>query len=104
MTLVLLAQSTNMHDWHLANEILKIVLGYANKNNFKNVKKIELELGSIIEHGEEIRPENLIHNIKLLGEKTIIKNADIKVKKIKRDEWKLVSIEGGEINEGIKII
>jgi len=54
---------TNMHDWHLANEIKKIVLDYANKNGLKNVKKIELELGSIIEHNEEISSENLIHNL-----------------------------------------
>jgi len=90
-----------VHDWHLADEILKIVLNYANKNNFKSVKKINLELGSIVEHGEEISPENLIHNIKLLGEKTIIRNADIRVKKItclpagkKENTWKLVDIEG----------
>jgi len=85
-----------MHDWHLANEIKKIVLDYANKNNLKNVRKIELELGSIIEHNEEISSENLIHNLNLMFEKTIAENCKIFIKKINRDEWKLISIEGGD--------
>ena len=74
-----------MHDWHLANEIKKIVLDYANKNNLKNVRKIELELGSIIEHNEEISSENLIHNLNLMFEKTIAENCKIFIKKINRD-------------------
>ena len=82
-----------MHDWHLANEILKTVLDYAIKNGLKNVSRVELELGSIVEHGEEILPENLIHNFKLLAKKTIAQNAEIKIKKISGDKWKLVSIE-----------
>ncbi len=83
-----------MHDWHLANEILKTVLDYANKNGFKNVSKVELELGSIIEHGEEILPENLIHNFRLLAEKTIARKAKLKIKRGEEDRWKLISIEG----------
>jgi Zn finger protein HypA/HybF involved in hydrogenase expression len=82
-----------MHDWHLANEILKTVLDYADKNGLKNVSRVELELGSIVEHGEVIKSENLIHNFKLLAEETIARNAELKIKKIKGDEWKLVSIE-----------
>ncbi|MBU2564198.1 hydrogenase maturation nickel metallochaperone HypA [Patescibacteria group bacterium] len=83
-----------MHDWHLADEIFKTILDYANKNNFNTVKKIKLELGGIIEHGQEINSDNLIFNIKLLGEKTIIKDAKIKIKRIKGDKWRLVLIEG----------
>jgi hydrogenase nickel incorporation protein HypA/HybF len=90
-----------MHDWHLTNEILKTVLEYATKNGLKNVSRIEIELGSILEHGELIKSENLIHNFKLLAEKTIAKNAKLKIKKITRldsarqagDAWKLVSIK-----------
>lgn len=94
MTPVSHVQFTSMHDWHLSNEILKIVLDYASKNNLKNISKVEIELGSIVEHGEEILPENLVHNFKVLAEKTIAKDVDIKIKKIKGDKWKLVSIEG----------
>lgn len=83
-----------MHDWHLANEIFKTVLDYAGKNNLKNISKVELELGNIIEHGEQILPENLIHNFNLLAQKTIAKDAELKIKKVQGDKWKLVSIEG----------
>jgi len=82
-----------MHDWHLANEILKTVLEYAQKNGFKKVSKIEIELGSILEHGEEILPENLIYNFKLLSKNTLAETAELKIKKVKGENWKLISIE-----------
>jgi len=83
-----------MHDFHLADQILKTVLEYVSKNGFKKVSKIEMELGSLLEHGEEILPENLIFNFKLLSKNTIAENAELNVKKIKGEEWKLISIEG----------
>lgn len=88
------ARFTNVHDLHLAQQILKTVLEYAEKNNLKSIKKIELELGSIVEHGEYISPENLIYNFKLVSKNTIAETAELKIKQIKGDEWKLVSIEG----------
>jgi Zn finger protein HypA/HybF involved in hydrogenase expression len=83
-----------MHDFHLAAQILKTVLEYAEKNGFKKVKKIELELGSILEHGEYILPENLIFNFNLLAKDTIAESAELIIKKIEGDSWKLISIEG----------
>jgi len=83
-----------MHDFHLADQILKTVLEYAQKNGFKKIKKIELELGSILEHGEYILPENLIFNFNLLAKNTIAENAELNIKKIDGENWKLVSIEG----------
>lgn len=97
--------STNVHDFHLADQLLKTVLEYTIKNGLKNVSKVEIELGSIIEHDEVIKSENLTYHFKLLAKKTIAKNAELKIKKIparhckqgvaggKGDEWKLVSIE-----------
>ncbi|OGZ32723.1 MAG: hypothetical protein A2V69_00810 [Candidatus Portnoybacteria bacterium RBG_13_40_8] len=82
-----------MHDWYLANEILKTVLEYAQKNGFKKVSKIDIELGSISEHGEEITAENLIYNFKLLSKNTLADDANLNIKKTKDDNWKLVSIE-----------
>jgi len=93
MILASLARYINMHDFHLADQILKIVLEYAEKNSFKSVKKIELELGSILEHGEIISPENLIFNFNLLSKNTIAEDAELDIKKIAGDNWKLVSIE-----------
>jgi len=99
-----------MHDFHLAQQVLKIVLEYAEKNNLKSIKKIELELGSILDlpatpehahacdggrgHGEYISPENLIFNFNLLSKNTIAQNAELKIKKISGENWKLVLIDG----------
>jgi Zn finger protein HypA/HybF involved in hydrogenase expression len=83
-----------MHDWHLSNEILKTVLEYAIKNGLKNVSKVRLELGIIHEHGEDITPENLHHNFKLLSEGTSAEKAKLEIKKIRGDIWKIVDIEG----------
>ena len=83
-----------MHDFHLANEIFKTVLEHASKNGFKNVLRVKIELGSLIEHGDEILPENLIYNFKLLAEKTIAKDAELEIKKIKGENWKILDIEG----------
>lgn len=79
-----------MHDFHLADQIVKLAKEYADKNGLAKVNKIVIELGSIIEHGENITPENLEFNIKLMlpEVKTVI------ITNIPGDSWKLVSIEG----------
>lgn len=78
-----------MHDFHLADQIVKIAKEHAQKNNLAKITKIVLKLGDLIEHGEGITPENLEFNIKLL---TPIER--IEIKKIKGDSWRLVSIDG----------
>lgn len=78
-----------MHDFHLADQIVKIAKEHAAKNNLAKVSKIVLELGEIVEHGEGITPENLKYNIKLL-----MPVEKVEIKKIKGDTWKLVGIEG----------
>ena len=82
-----------MHDFYLANEILKTVLEHAQKNGFKKVSRVEIELGSISKHGEEITPENLLYNFKLLSKNTIAEGAELNIKKTKKENWKLASIE-----------
>ena len=54
-----------MHDLHAADKILKVVLDKAAEKNLMRVDKILIELGSIIEHGDEINPDNLKFNIKI---------------------------------------
>lgn len=83
-----------MHDLHAADQILKVVLEKANDNKLISVKKILIELGSIVEHGEEINAENLVFNLKLLAKNTPAKNAKVTVKKTTGESWKLVEIEG----------
>jgi len=83
-----------MHDLHAADLILKLVLEKALENKLKSVKKIVLELGSIVEHGAEINPENLDFNLKLLSANTLAAMAEIEIKTVKGNSWKLVEIEG----------
>lgn len=78
-----------MHDFHLANQIVKIARQYARKNGLEKITKIVLELGDIVEHSEGITPKNLEYNIKLL-----MPVAKVEIKKVDGDQWKLVNIEG----------
>ena len=78
-----------MHDFHLADQIVKIAKEYAQKNDLGKITEIVLELGDIIEHGEGITPTNLEYNIKLL-----MPIKKIEIRKIKGDSWRLVSIDG----------
>lgn len=93
-TLKLRRARANMHDLHAADQILKVVLAHANENKLISVKKIIIELGSIVEHGEEINADNLVFNLKLLAKNTPAKNAKVEIKKVKGGSWKLVEIEG----------
>lgn len=83
-----------MHDLHEADRILKLVLEHAERNKLKEVTKIVIGLGSVIEHGSEINPENLKFNINMLARGTKAENAKVVVKKIKADTWELEEIEG----------
>ncbi len=83
-----------MHDFHLADTIYKTIIDYAAKNNLKKVSKATIELGSIVEHGEEILPANLDFNIKMLAQGGIAEGLEIKINKIKGDSWVLKEIDG----------
>ncbi len=78
-----------MHDFHLADQIVKIAKEHAAKNNLSKISKIVLELGEIIEHGENIKPENLEYNIRLL-----LPVEKIEITTIPGENWRLVGIEG----------
>lgn len=83
-----------MHDLHEADRILKLVLEHAERNKLKSVTKIKIGLGSVIEHGSEIDPENLKFNIRLLAKDSLARNAEIVVEKIDKPTWELEEIEG----------
>ncbi|MBU1036657.1 hypothetical protein KKF32_01300 [Patescibacteria group bacterium] len=83
-----------MHDIHEANRIAQIIIEYLRKNSLKKLTAIEIELGTIIEHGEDVLPENLDFNLKMILKDYLDENTEIKIKKTKGDSWKLVSIEG----------
>ena len=83
-----------MHDFHLADIIYKTILDYAAKNNLKKVTKAVIELGSIVEHGEEILAENLEFNIKMLSQGSLAEGLAVEIKKVIGDSWVLKEIEG----------
>lgn len=83
-----------MHDLHLANQIMKLILEYAQKNQLKKVTSAVIELGQITEHGSEIAPENLEFNLKMLAKNTLANGLDVDIKKVKGESWILKEIEG----------
>ena len=81
-----------MHDLHAADHILQHVIEEAEKNKLKKVTNITVELGRVIEHGEEINASNLKFLLKNLADKTIAAGAKIEIKTVPGPTWKLVSI------------
>jgi Zn finger protein HypA/HybF involved in hydrogenase expression len=83
-----------MHDLHLSNKILNLILKEGEKNNFKKIIEIKIELGKIIEHNQIITPENLKFNLKILAKGTIAENAKIKINSVKNKFFSLKEITG----------
>ena len=79
-----------MHDIHLADKIMEICQKQAKG---KKVKKVAIKLGKIIEHEEEIKPENLKYNLKLLSKNTNFQNTEFEIKIIKGNKYKIDYIE-----------
>ncbi len=83
-----------MHDFHLADIIYKTIMDYGEKNKLKKITKAVIELGQIVEHGEEILAENLEFNIKMLAEGGPAEGIEIVIKKIVDNKWILQEISG----------
>jgi len=85
---------TSMHDLHVADKIHKLILENALNNHLSVVKEVVIELGSVIEHGANINAENLVFNLQMLNRGTLAQGANISIKRVIGNEWKLVSISG----------
>ena len=72
-----------MHDFHAADKILKMALESAGQNDLKKVDKLVVELGHVVEHGEEILADNLKFNIDILAKGSVVEGAEIVVLKKK---------------------
>lgn len=83
-----------MHDFHLADQIYKTVMEYAEKSHLRKVKRAVIELGQIVEHGEEVLPDNLKFNISMLAQKSIADGLEIEIIQSQNDHWALKEIEG----------
>jgi Zn finger protein HypA/HybF involved in hydrogenase expression len=83
-----------MHDLHAADKLIRTIKDYARKNGLKKVTGVKIELGRIAEHGEEVKPENLKYNIKLLGKGFISSSSRIEIKRISGPYLRLREVEG----------
>lgn len=84
-----------MHDLHLADKILKQILEFAVKNNFKKITAAKIKIGEILEHGEFINLENLSFNLGMLAQGTPADDAWFKIEKFdRRGEYAIEEIEG----------
>jgi Zn finger protein HypA/HybF involved in hydrogenase expression len=64
------------------------------KNNLTKITKAVIELGSIIEHEEEVLPENLKFNISMLAESGPAQGLEIEINSVAGDNWVLKDLEG----------
>ncbi len=90
----------NMHDFLLAKEIINKVLEIAEEKELKNIRKVNLEIGSIAlshddlpEHTEDISLENLEFGMKNIAGSTVLKNTEFALEKMKGNNWKITNIE-----------
>ena len=83
-----------MHDLVAAQDIIRAALQVAKRNKLKKISKIVVRFGKIIEHNEEIKPENLQFNFKLVKRNTIAGKAKLIIQKGKGRELTILEVEG----------
>ena len=83
-----------MHDLVAAQDIVKIATAVAKKNRLKKVTRITVKLGRVIQHYEEIKPENLRFNFKLVKRNTVVESARLVILKARGKSLTISSVEG----------
>jgi len=83
-----------MHDLIAAQDILRQAIKIAEKNKLKKITKISVKLGKIIEHNQEITPENLQFNFELVKRNTIAENAKLVLKKMSGKAVSIAEVQG----------
>ena len=89
-----------MHDLFAAKDILDIVIKTAQEKKLKKITRLVVELGNKeYEHGghkhfEEVSPENLEFNLKLITKNTIAENAEVVIERTADPDIRLKEIEG----------
>ena len=83
-----------MHDFLLAQEIYTIIKKEAKKNKFKKIIAVVIELGKIIEHEENITPQNLIYNLKLIDKGNLFNKTKFEILSRNDGLWQLIEIAG----------
>ena len=85
---------STMHDLVAAQDVVKMATETAKKNKLKIITKIVVKLGKIVEHNEEIKPENLQFNFELVKNNTIAEKATLVIKKGAGKELAIVEVQG----------
>ena len=85
-----------MHDLVAAQDTVKAACEIAKKNKLKKITKITIELGKIIEHNEELQPENLQFNFGLVKRNTLAEKAKLIIKKGKGRVLNILEVEGNK--------
>ncbi len=83
-----------MHDLVAAQDIIKATIQVAKRNRLKKVSKIVVGLGKVVEHNEEVKPENLQFNFNLVKKNTIADKAKLIIKQGKGRELTIMEVEG----------
>ena len=83
-----------MHDLVAAQDIVKKSIEIAKKNRLKKIDKITVPLGQIIEHNQQIIPENLKFNFELVKKNTIAENASLEIKNTKGRKISIDEVQG----------
>jgi Zn finger protein HypA/HybF involved in hydrogenase expression len=83
-----------MHELHAADKILNKVISFGENKSLKKILSISLDLGVVIEHGEEINPRNLRYNFESLSKGTIADGAKLEIKKVSGNIIKINQITG----------
>lgn len=90
-----------MHDFLLAKEIVDEVKKIAEEKKISKVSRILIEIGQIAlahdgheEHVEDVSIENLEFGIENIAKGTVLESAELNIKKIDGDYWKISEIEG----------
>ena len=83
-----------MHDLVAAQDIIKAALATAKENKLKTVDKVTVRLGTIVEHNQELSPENLLFNFNLVKKNTIAEKAKLAIKPGQGRELTITEVQG----------
>ena len=83
-----------MHDLVAAQDTVKAACKIAKKNKLHKITRITIELGTIIEHNQELLPENLQFNFELVKRNTLAEKAKLIIKKGKGRELNIIEVKG----------
>ncbi|MDD5039713.1 MAG: hydrogenase/urease maturation nickel metallochaperone HypA [Patescibacteria group bacterium] len=83
-----------MHDLIAAQDILKTAVHTAALRDLKQITSVTVRLGTLVQHGQAITPQNLKFNFNLVRKNTVAAKARLIIKKTASNSISVVSIRG----------